>query len=218
MKVRGLVYLSFFLLAMAGSVAAQLPDLEVTVRATRIDMVGSSPEFEDLEQDFTAEFDAETGFGIGLNAYFTDAISAELTATFIEPDLALTLFADDGPRSARKLEMIPLTLGLQYHVRPVRWMDLYAGGGAAYILFDDVDIADLGLFDVQSVEVDDEVGFMANLGVTFEVVRNLGINLDARYLGVEPDATVSFDRGDFTAERRIEFNPLMISAGLSWKF
>lgn len=218
MKTRGLAILSMLLFCLTVSVDAQLPEFELTLRATWIDSVGSSPEFEDLEQDFIAEFDSDTGFGVGINAYLTDAVSAEFTATLVEPDLEVTLFGDDGPRSGPALEMIPLTLGLQYHVRPVRWMNLYAGGGVAYIVFDDVDLGGLDQFDVESIEVDDEVGFMANIGVTFEVIRNLGINLDARYLGVEPDATVSFDRGDFVADRTIEFNPLMLSAGLSWKF
>lgn len=210
---------SVLLFAGASSLWAQRPAIEITARATRMEITGSSAAFVDLEQDFSSEFETDTGFGLGVNVFLTDSVSAEVTATLLEPDLLVTVFADDGPRSLMPVEIIPITLGLQYHFRPVRWLDVYAGAGAAYILFDDIDdTGDIGLFDVESIEVDDEVGFMANLGVTFELLRNLGLNIDARYLGVEPDATVAFDRGDFTAERRIDFNPVLISVGVSWRF
>lgn len=207
------------LLLAASSASAQLPAIEITARATRMEVTGSSDRFVDLEQDFTAEFEPETGFGLGVNVFLSDSVSVETTASLVEPDARITLFAGDGPTSLFPIEMIPVTIGLQYHFRPVRWLDVYVGGGGAYILFEDIDdLGDLALQDVGSIEIDDQAGFMVNVGATFELRGSLGLNVDAKYLAVEPDATVSFVRGDFVADRRVDFNPVMLSAGVSWRF
>ena len=200
------------------SLMAQSQNFEVTVRAAYIEVTGSANQFEDLEQDFTAEFDTSAGYGLGFNYYFWDALSAEVTASVIEPDFAVTLFDEDGPGAVESLQLIPLTAGLQYHFRRGRRLDPYIGAGAAYILFDDLQVEQLAQRDVESVELDDEVGFMANAGVSVGFLKRFALNIDAKYIEVKPEATVTFDRGDFVAVRQIEFSPVLISAGLAWRF
>ncbi len=210
---------SVLLFAGASSVWAQRPVIEITARAVRMEVSESNRGFSDPEQDFTAEFQSATGAGLGVNVFLTDSISVETTVALIEPDLRISLFADDGPQNVFPLEMIPITIGIQYHIRPVRWLDIYAGAGGAYILVDDIDdFGNLALRDVNRIEIDDESGFMVNLGVTVELRGSLGLNIDAKYLGIEPDATVGFDRGDFVDVQKIDFKPVMLSAGVSWRF
>ena len=219
MKMHRILTTSILLLAGASSLLAQRPEIEITARATRMEISGSSDSFGDPEQDFISEFDTDTGFGLGVNVFLTDSFSVETTATLLEPDFGVRLFDDDGPIGLQPVEIIPITLGVQYHIRPVRWLDVYAGVGGAYIFIDDVNVpGNLALEDVGSLEIDDEAGFMANIGVTFELRGSLGLNIDARYLGVEPDASISFIRGDFETDRTIEFNPVLLSAGIAWRF
>lgn len=219
MKMHRFLAASVLLLAGASSVWAQRPDIEITARAVRMEVTGTNPGFIDPEQDFTSEIEVATGVGLGVNLFLTDSISFETTVTLIESDLLISLFADDGPRAVYPNEMIPITLGFQYHVRPVRWLDLYAGAGGAYILFEDVDdVGNLAREDVNRIEIDDKTGFMANIGATFELRGSLGLNIDFKYLDVEPDVTIGFDRGDFVDERKATFDPVMISAGVAWRF
>lgn len=219
MKTKVLIAGTLLMLFGNSYLVAQSPNFEVTVRAAYIEVTGSGNRFENIEQDFTAEFDTAAGYGLGLNYYFWDALSAEVTASVIEPDFAVTLFEEDGPGSAEALQMIPLTAGIQYHFRRQRRVDPYIGVGAAYILFDDLQgVEALAQRDVESIKLDDEVGFMANAGVSVGIFRRFALNLDAKYIEVKPEAVVTFDRGDFVAARQIEFSPVLISAGLAWRF
>ena len=221
MKMNMKLWVAGTLLMLFGNshLVAQSPNFEVTLRAAYIEVTGSGNQFEDLEQDFTAEFDTASGYGLGFNYYFLDAFSAEVTASAIEPDFAVTLFNEDGPGSAEALQIIPLTAGIQYHFRRERRVDPYVGVGAAYILFDELkDVEALNQRDVESIELDDEVGFMANAGVSVGFLKRFALNLDAKYIELKPEATVTFERGDFVAVKRIEFSPVLISAGVAWRF
>lgn len=208
----------FLVIALASPLAAQNRFFELIGRATWIDSTGESLDFEE-DNDFGVEFDDEVGFGLAINAYLTDRFSVEIGGTLIEPDFVLITFEPEGPSSTQGLEMIAVTGALQFHLFRSSRFDPYIGAGATYLIFDDVQqIGDITVNDVEAIEFEDDVGWMANAGVNIGLFRNFALNLDAKYSEIDVDGLVTFDRGDFTAERNVEFNPVLVSAGITWRF
>ena len=192
---------------------------ELIPRATWLDSTGDI-DLDEEDENFGIEFDSETGYGLALNFYVTDRLSLEVGAAVIEPDFVIAFADSDGSGGATDgLELIPVTAALQFHLGGGGAFDPYVGVGGAYILFDDLDdFSDLTDDDVEAIELDDEIGLMFNAGLNIGLGQSLALNLDAKYAMIEPDFVVTFDRGDFTETQEAEFNPLIVSAGLSFRF
>jgi outer membrane protein W len=199
--------------------AAQTPRVEIIGRAVWFHPTQGNSRFT-LDDDFSSGFDSKFGYGLGLNIYVVGPLSVELSASVIKPKYTVQLFDSAGPASTRTLRTIPVTAGLQYHFCPGMMFDPYVGGGAVYVDFARADNgADLALDDVGSLQIDkNKTGWMANAGLTIGITRNFAANLDGKYLGVSPVTRVVFVRGDFTASRKIRFDPVLLSAGFSARF
>jgi outer membrane protein len=217
MKKNTVLVLSL-LFALAATAATAQPRLEVIARAVWMDPTGDAGGFDGFADDFVGEFDSETGFGVALNYFISDRISAELGVSVVEPDLEVTLIEEGSEIFTGSSEMVPFTAALQYHFAPAGRFDFYLGAGAAYVVFDDVISDELIANDVRAIEFDDELGVLANAGISIGAFGNLTVNVDAKYIDLEPEASVAFERGDFVSERAIEFSPLLVSAGIGWRF
>ena len=98
-------------------------------------------------------------------------------------------------------------------------VDPYVGAGAAYVLFDEIDDSEaLADEDISVMEFDDTLGLMVGGGVNIGIFENFAINVDVRYVDIEPDTSATFDRGDFVSEQSVEYSPLLASIGVSWRF
>ena len=183
------------------------------------DGIDENSNLDDLE----ANFDSSEGYGIALGFHFSDNLAAELAAAVVEPEFILTTGGPIPVTARTELEMIPVTLTLQWHFNPNGTFDPYIGAGAAYILFDDADNFDTSsnngddLGDLDSIDLDDDVGLVVNVGANINFANNLGIYLDAKYVPVEAAADAVFLTGEGTSTD-IEINPLMFSAGLRLSF
>lgn len=208
----------FLVLALASPAMAKDRFFELIGRATWIDSTGDSLDF-DQDADFGLEFDDEVGFGLAFNAYLTDRLSVEIGGTLIEPDFVLVVFEPDGPLSTQGLEMIAVTGALQFHLFGSGRFDPYVGVGGTYLIFDEVDtIVDITENDVEAIEFEDDVGWMVNAGLNIGLWERIALNLDVKYSRNVIDGLVTFDRGDFTSGRNVDFNPVLVSAGINWRF
>lgn len=207
------------LAALAAPAAMAQPSFEVIGRATYVSATGEAGEFEDFEDTFSGDFDDEIGYGAAFNYYFAGPWSVEIGATFAEPDLELVVGDPTGTVVESSVEMIPITLGVQYHFNPAGRFDPYVGAGAGYVLFDDIDDEEaLQDEDIGVLEFDDDVGVMVNAGLNIGIFESFAINIDAKYLDIEPDASAVLERGDFVSVQTLEFSPILFSAGVSWRF
>jgi outer membrane protein W len=218
MRTRNFALAAVLLLATL-PLAAQTPRVEVIGRAVWLHPTRGNSSFT-LADDFSSGFNSQFGYGLGLNIYIVGPLSVEFSASVIKPKYTVQILDTAGPASTRTLRTIPVTAGLQYHFCPGGMFDPYVGGGVVYLDFARADNgADLALDDVSSLEIDkNKTGYMANAGLTIAITRNFAANLDGKYLGVSPVARVVFVRGDFTAERRVRFDPVLLSAGFSVRF
>ncbi len=197
---------------------AEERSVDVTGWYNWIDPSGDST-FDRDADDFGLEFDSETGFGAAVNIFWGKRISTELAVNLFEPEATLR---SDNPAipvfSGGSLEMMPITGTLQFHFNPEGRVDPYIGAGVAYVLFDNLDNSeDLDDIDVDSIDFDDDYGFVANAGVSFDITPNFAINLDAKYVPVKSSATAVFTSGP-GQNVDVEINPFILGAGLQFQF
>lgn len=173
-----------------------------------------STDLEDPEFDVNLEFESSVGFGISANWFWWDRFSIELAAMALEPEAEVTVGGFDQELDFGRLDMMPITLTFQAHLNPDARFDPYIGLGAAYVMVDGLASDDLRELGTEEVEVDDEFTFLVNAGVGISISPNFGITIDARYIPLEPVARAVDD----PEELDLELNPLIISAGLRWRF
>lgn len=219
MKTRILLIASLVLI-LAVPAFAQTRSLDLTGYVSWVDPNGEGAfEGGTTFDDVNIDFESEMGYGLGLNAFFSDRISVEFAATKVSSDVA---FRSSNPAipvfTGGALEMIPITATLQFHFNPAGRFDPYIGAGAAYVLFDDLDSEDdLDDLDIDSIELEDDAGFVANAGVSIDLTRTFALVLDAKYVPVSSAATAVFASGPGVATD-VDINPLILSAGLSLQF
>ncbi|HUP64286.1 MAG TPA: OmpW family outer membrane protein [Thermoanaerobaculia bacterium] len=195
---------------------AQSRSVDLTAWVTWVDPSGHNT-FEDFDgtDDLDVRLDTAQGFGVGLNVFLSNRISAEFAVSLFEPDVELAISNPALAPLVGSLEMMPITGTLQFHFNPDGRIDPYIGAGVAYVLFDE--IADFDDVDLDAIDFDDDYGFLVNAGVSFDITPNFAINLDAKYVPVESAARAVVG-GVGSDALDIEINPLILSVGLSFQF
>lgn len=217
--MKQVLVLSSLLMLMVTPAFAQSRSLDITGWITFVDPSGDN-DFEDASdfEDLEARFDSEQGYGLAINTFWSDRISTEFAASVVEPDVTLRATDPSVPfEDVGSLEMIPLTATLQFHFNPEGRLDPYIGAGVAYVLFDEIEGTRFGDIGFDSIDLDDDFGFVVNGGLSFDITPNFAINLDAKYVPVESAARAVVAGAD-REEVDFEVNPLILAAGLSFQF
>jgi outer membrane protein W len=167
-------------------------------------------------QPFDISFNGKLGYGAGVNIFFGKTLSLALDAVEVRPEARFG-FPGAVPNSGA-LKMIPITGVLQWHFIPSGFVDPYIGGGAAYVLFDNLrDFRDVGNLGVNQINFKDDVGFVANAGLGFNFSPHWGVTADAKYVPVKSSATAVFVTGP-NQSQKVKINPVMFSGGLTLHF
>jgi outer membrane protein W len=214
------------LLAMIGSFAA------APAFAQRIEFIGRvawiSTTAEGVLEGRTdtnpvrIEIDDKSGWGGAVNLFLTNRFSLEVGASWVEPEVLVSV-SDDIVATLRgaRITMIPLTAVLQYHTggRDRPW-DLYFGAGVAYVLFSDVEgrVDEVGGGDLRRIDFENDYGVVGNVGLNLLLADHITFNLDAKYVPVKSSANAVFATGPERSPTEISINPLIISAGIGWRF
>lgn len=172
--------------------------------------------------DIRTDIRNQTGYGVGLNAWFNRHLSAEFTASRIHPQTTfIPANAGVNPITGLRVRMTPITGTLQLHFNPYSTVDAYLGGGAAYVLFKADQNFNPGTTGLTSINFRDEWGPLVNGGLGFNLSRHFGLNLDAKYMWVRAKANTTFNAatiGNIGNSERWGVNPFVISAGLRFGF
>lgn len=193
--------------------AAQVTDVAIWGSWGQFD----AQEFADPDFDAELEFDDGTGFGASVNWFWTDRFSTELFAMAMETDAVFRVGFGDFEREdvpLGSINLTPIMVTGQYHFAPSGRIDPYLGAGLAYVVADDLDAVVTEDFELEQIEIDDEFTFLLNAGVGFTFTPRVGMNLDLRYLPLEPASRAAGD----PEEVDLEMNPLIVSVGLRYRF
>jgi outer membrane protein W len=196
-------------LALAVPAAAQDRPVDFTIWGTWVDMQGSTT----FEDGLETEFDSGEGLGISTNIFVTDRLSAEVAVFALTSDAFLN-FEDFDQLELGAVDLVPVTAGLQYHFLGSSRFDPYVGGGAAYVMAEELESDDLDGVGLGTIELDDEFTWFVQAGLGFQFTDHFGLALDARYIPYEPGTESSVTGG----EEDLEITPLLASVGLRFRF
>ncbi|HXI14236.1 MAG TPA: OmpW family outer membrane protein [Thermoanaerobaculia bacterium] len=200
---------------VAASMSAQERRFEIVGSAVFID-----PSGKDETDEFSLDFGSASGYGLGLNFWFSPRVSVAAAASVVKPDANFSFFnTSDGIDSSQGLELIPITGLVRLHFFRESRFNPYLGAGVGYVLFDDVsDIGDLSDADVGAINFKDDYGFVGNAGLDVRFGRRFSLNVDAKYLPLKSDTEVTFVRGEFVQKQELSIDPLIVSAGIGFSF
>jgi outer membrane protein len=160
--------------------------------------------------------------GIGGDVEVSDEYTPEIDFTYFLTDrFALELIAATARHNVRaentaagdldlgKVNHLPPTLLLQWHVAPDYFISPYFGAGINYTIFYDADPGP----DIDSINYDNSLGWALQFGTDIFVYKNLLINLDVKYIRMETKAEIN---NSFHA--RADINPWLFGVGIGYKF
>ncbi|WP_431302918.1 OmpW/AlkL family protein [Sediminicoccus sp. BL-A-41-H5] len=143
--------------------------------------------------------------------FFTPNIALNLIAATTRHKLTVTNSAL-GTVNLGTVWALPPTLTLQYHLMPQSRISPYVGVGLNTTFF--YGYGGNPSAPVNRVRVDATVGVAPNIGVDYEIAPNWLLNLDAKWILMQPDASVN--SGLIRAQANI--NPFVISAAVRYRF
>lgn len=167
--------------------------------------------FTASQPDATTEFENGSGYGASISRVFGARVSGEL---------AIFRTSSEGRLRANNatlaglgdVELTPIMAMARYHFRPDAPLDVYVGAGAAYVMTEDLDSADLRADDLAPLGLDEETAVVFGGGLTWNFAERLGATLDARVMPLSLRARANGQ----SAEAGID--PLLLSAGLRIRF
>lgn len=168
-------------------------------------------------EPFNIRFNSKFGVGADANIFFGNVLSLDLAGSYIKPTAKLSGFAGAVPTLSPKTKMIPLTAILQFHFIPKGFVDPYVGGGAAYVLFGNINNASELGNGISQLHFKNDVGLALNAGVGIRFSPGIGIVADGKYVPVKSSTTAVFTTGP-NASTRVKINPAIFTAGLVFHF
>lgn len=117
------------------------------------------------------------------------------------------------------VDVFPPTLSLQYHFNNSTPFKPYVGIGINYTTFSDEDASEsleAALGGPTDLEIDDSIGFSAQVGVDYFVSESVFLNTSLWYVDIDKDAELT--TGNVTREVDIDIDPWVIFVGIGKKF
>jgi outer membrane protein W len=191
------------LLVLPLTAAAQNNELGVFISTSQLD----ESEINEAGDIFDVEFDEDMGVGLLYNRFWFGGFSTELAYQRLGADLTLSL--DDVTEDVGELDLDVLSATAQLHFARGGIVSPYIGGGLAYISGEAGSI-DQG--ELETVDLENELEFLANAGLTVGLGRSFAVFLDGKYIFYEARGEGDPD------DEALELNPLILSGGIKFRF
>jgi len=158
-------------------------------------------------------FDNGEGFGVSFNHFWTPSLSTEFSATALAHNGEITITGfpafDIG-----SLDLMPITATVQWHFGRGALVSPYVGGGVSYVMADDLASDELRQIEVERVEIDSTVGWVAQAGLNIGLTTRFAVAVDMKYVAYSPDSAAPGDPEPVT----LELDPLVFSAGVKFRW
>lgn len=154
------------------------------------------------------------GFSANGEVFFTPRVSAQLSAIFVNPEAILfpaTPPPDDVDLGTLGLDIYSATARL--HFASERRLSPFVGAGGALVMLGNLDDQ---FGDEVEAEFDDELTFVVEGGVRYRFRPSIFLELSAAYLPLEAKTQVV--RTNVALPETVGIDPLIVSAGASWRF
>lgn len=165
---------------------------------------------------FDPQFGTGGGAGAGLNFFLSDRVSIEAKAAVLESRLRVRVVGTDFIATADlgKAKIYPISAILQWHLSEHGTIRPYIGAGVAHVILQDVNRSVSST--ATGIHFKDPTGLVVDGGLEFNLSKRFGIYGDARYIPVETQSSATFVGTTSSVEMNVR--PLIVSAGLAWRF
>jgi outer membrane protein W len=165
---------------------------------------------------FDPQFGTGGGIGAGLNFFLSDRVSIEAKAAALESRLRVRIVGTDFIATANlgKAKIYPISAVLQWHLAEHGTIRPYIGAGVAHVILHNVNRSVSS--SATGIHFKDPTGLVVDGGLEFNLSKRFGIYGDARYIPVETKSTATFVGTSSSVEMNVR--PLIVSAGLAWRF
>ena len=117
----------------------------------------------------------------------------------------------NGGGTVGEAKHLPPTISAQYHFLPDGAVRPYVGAGLNYTIMFEENLK--GPLAGAELELDDSVGWAAQIGVDIDLNDNLFLNAEVRYLDIDTNAKVNgIDFGT------VEIDPILFGVNLGFRF
>ncbi len=108
----------------------------------------------------------------------------------------------------------PLIAGVNFHLTPDRWVDLYLGPQVALVEYSEVDFFATPGSAGTSVSIDRDLGFGAIVGLDVPLGENRhwAVQTSLRYLATSMEGSTAGNRVD------VDFDPMIFSLGIGYRW
>lgn len=153
------------------------------------------------------EADSAIGFGFGYEYMATDLIGIDANISYSCHDIDFTLLAHT--ETIADTSMMPLTVGVNFHLLRNDKMNFYLGPFLGYVVYDDYNYKHSG----ESVPLENDFTFGAVLGIDAPIGQKGWMFSSAlKFLQTEAD----YDHPDYVGD--LDINPFIIQIGLGYRF
>lgn len=165
---------------------------------------------------FEPQFGTGGGAGVGLNFFLSDRMSIEAKAAALESQLRVRIVGTDFIATANlgHAQIFPISAVLQWHLSGHGTIRPYLGVGLAHVILHDVNRSVSP--SATGIHFKDPTGLVVDGGLEFNLSKRFGIYGDARYIPVETKSTASFTGTSSSVQMKVR--PLIVSAGIAWRF
>jgi len=165
---------------------------------------------------FEPQFGTGGGAGVGLNFFLSDRVSIEAKAAALESQLRVRIVGTDFIATANlgHAQIFPISAVLQWHLSEHGTIRPYLGAGVAHVILHDVNRSVSP--SATGIHFKDPTGVVVDGGLEFNLSKRFGIYGDARYIPVETKSTAVFV--PTTSSVQMNVRPLIVSAGIAWRF
>jgi len=165
---------------------------------------------------FDPQFGTGGGLGAGLNFFLSDRVSIEAKAAALESQLRIRIVGNDFIATANlgKAKIYPISAVLQWHLSEHGTIRPYIGAGIAHVILQNVNRSISS--SATGIHFKDPTGLVVDGGLEFNLSKRFGIYGDARYIPVETKSTATFVGTSSSVKMNVR--PLIVSAGLAWRF
>jgi outer membrane protein W len=182
-------------------------DVEVGIHHVATVMTG-----EDAYDGGTLDVEVSRGFAASAEVFFSDRLSTQFAATFINPVAVI----NPGDVDLNTISLDIYSLTGRWHFAPAARFSAFAGAGAAFVSLGNLEER----FDDRiEIEFDPETTFLAEAGVRYRVRPHIILTGALTYMPLEAESIVIRDaRPGVALPPRISLDPVTLSLGAAWRF
>lgn len=165
----------------------------------------------------TLDIEPGRGFTAFADVFWSPRFSTRAAATFVNP--AAILFPDSPPPTDVDLGTLGLDLysvTARVHSGERRRFSAFAGAGGALVVIGNLDDR---FGEAIEIEFDPELTFVAEAGVRYRIHPRIALELGAAFIPIEAQANIlRADDPRVPLPATLGIDPLIVSAGASWRF